>query len=219
MQQLKHRLKAIALLLIICLWGCGYQSETAEKTIDFGEFEAGVYTNTFFDLAIAIPEDWYVLDAEARNEMMRQGSKVAAGDNRNLKAALNAADLDNLNLLAAYEHAPGTPVSTNPGIMVIAEKVKHMPGIKQGRDYHYHSKKMMQMSNMNISFTEEIYEELIDDVPFDVMEMQINVGNIVIMQKQYVTIMNGYALLVGITYQDEEGLYKLQDILQTMSLS
>ena len=219
MNKIKNYLKTIALLLVIGLLSCDHQSETADNAIDFGEFEAGVYSNTFFNLAIAIPEDWHVLDAEARNQLMRQGGKLVAGNNRNLKAALNAADLDSLNLLAAYEHAPGAPVTANPGIMIIAEKIKHMPGIKRGSDYHYHTKKMMRMSNINVAFPEEIYETSIDDVSFDVLEMQINMGHMNIMQKQYVTILNGYALLVGLTYQDGEGLYQLEDILLTMSLT
>jgi hypothetical protein len=219
MYKTKIFLRTIALLLFMGLLSCGLQSETADNAIDFGEFVDGVYTNTYFNLAIAIPEDWHVLDAEARNQLMRQGGKLVAGNNRNLKAALNAADLDSLNLLAAYEHAPGAPVTTNPGILIIAEKIKHMPGIKRGSDYHYHTKKMMKMSNINVAFPEEIYETSIDDVSFDVMEMQINMGQMNIMQKQYVTIMNGYALLVGLTYQDGEGLYQLEDILLSMSLT
>ena len=219
MYKIKNYLLTIVLLLAAGLWGCDLLSETADNAIDFGEYVDGVYSNTFFNLAIAIPEDWHVLDAEARSQLMRQGGKLMAGNNRNLKAALKAADLDSLNLLAAYEHAPGAPVTSNPGIMIIAEKIKHMPGIKRGSDYHYHTKKMMRMSNINVAFPEEIYETSIDDVSFDVMEMQINMGHMSIMQRQYVTIMNGYALLVGLTYQDGDGLYQLEDILLTMSLT
>ena len=221
MYKIKNYLLTIVLLLATGLWGCGFQldSDTADNTIDYGEFVDGVYSNTFFNLAIAIPEDWHVLDAEARSQLMRQGGKLMAGKNRNLKAALKKADLNSLNLLAAYEHAPGTPVTSNPGIMIVAEKIKHMPGIKRGSDYHYHTKKMMRMSNINVTFPEEIYETSIDSVPFDVMEMQITMGHMRITQKQYVTIMNGYALLVGLTYQDGDGLYQLEDILLTMSLT
>jgi hypothetical protein len=219
MYKIKNYLLTIVLLLASGLWGCGLLSETEDNAIDFGEFEDGVYSNTFFNLAIAIPEDWHVLDAETRSQLMRQGGKLVAGNNRNLKAAIKAADLDSLNLLAAYEHAPGAPVTSNPGIMIIAEKIKHMPGIERGSDYHYHTKKMMRMSNINVAFPEEIYETSIDDVSFDVMEMQINMGQMSIIQRQYVTIMNGYALLVGLTYQDGDGLYQLEDILLTMSLT
>ena len=118
MYTIKKFLRTGALLLFIGLLSCGYQPETAERAIDFGEFEDGVYSNSFFNLAIAIPENWHVLDAETRNQMMRQGGKLVAGNNRNLKAAINAADLESLDLLAAYEHAPGTPITSNPGIMI-----------------------------------------------------------------------------------------------------
>ncbi len=53
----------------------------------------------------------------------------------------------------------------------------------------------------------------------DVIEIQIDMGNIKIMQKQYATIMKEYALVFAFIYQNDEGLYQLEEILQTISLS
>ena len=52
-------------------------------------------------------------------EIMKRGGEIVAGDNKSLKAAIKAADLQSINLLTAYEHPPGASVSTNPGIMLI----------------------------------------------------------------------------------------------------
>ena len=191
-----------------------------KKEIDFGEFEAGVYTNSFFKLALTIPDSWHVLDLESRMELMKQGGDIVAGDNQTLKAVLNAAELNTLNLLAAYEYPPGAAVASNPGIMLIAEKIKHVPGIKRGSDYHFQSKKMMQLSHMQVSYPEEIYEMIIDRVSFDVMEAEITLGpGVIVHQRQYATIMNGYALLVALTYQDEYGLGQLEKIVGTLTFN
>jgi hypothetical protein len=104
--------------------------------------------------------------------------------------------------------------------MLIAEKVKHMPGIKRGSDYHFQAKKLMKLSRINVTYPEEIYETNIDGVSFDVMETEITMGpGIVIRQRQYATIMNGYALLMALTYQDESELSRLEEIVKTITFS
>jgi hypothetical protein len=216
MIKIKCRIAVIGLLLFVLLLNCGDQSE---KAIDFGEHDSGLYTNEFFNLALNIPENWYNLSLEQRIEIMRKGGQIIAGEDKNLKAAINASDLESLNLLTAYAYPPGTPTTTNPGFMIIAEKIKRLPGIKRGKDYHYHTRKMIELSPVNATFGEDIYEVIIDGVPFDVIEFEIDVGNIKIMQKQYATIMKGYALVFAVIYQDDEGLYQLEEILQTISLS
>ncbi len=189
-----------------------------KKAIDFGTFETGNYTNTFFDLMLSIPDSWHVLDLESRLEIMKRGGEIVAGENKSLKAAIKAADLQSINLLTAYEHPPGAAVTTNPGIMLIAEKVKHAPGIKRGSDYHYHAKKLMKFSRMKVSYPKEIYEKTIDGVTFDIMETEITMGpGVVIRQRQYATIMKGYALMMALTYQDESGLHQLEKIVATLT--
>jgi hypothetical protein len=189
-----------------------------KNAIDFGTFKAGSYSNSFFDLMLNIPDSWHILDLDSRLEIMKRGGEIVAGDNKSLKAAIKAADLQSINLLTAYEHPPGAAVTTNPGIMLIAEKVAHAPGIKRGSDYHYHAKKLMKMSRMKVSYPQAIYEKTIDGVLFDIMETEITMGpGVIIRQKQYATIMRGYALMMALTYQDESGLNQLEEIVKTLS--
>jgi hypothetical protein len=216
MLKIKYRIAVIGLLLVVFLLSCGDQSE---KAIDFGQYDSGFYTNEFFNLALSIPESWYNLNLEQRIEIMRKGGQIIAGDDKNLKAAIKASDLKSLNLLTAYAYPPGTPTTTNPGYMIIAEKIKQLPGIKRGKDYHYHTRKMIELSPVKATFGEDIYEVMIDGVSFDVMEIEIDVGNIKIMQNQYATTMKEYALVFVFIYQNDEGLYQLEEILQTISLS
>ena len=116
-----------------------------KKIIDLGEFEAGVYTNSFFDMMLRLPDSWHVLDLESRMDIIKRGN------NKRLKAAIDTEDQKSLNLLTAYEFPPGSAVSTNPGIMLIAEKVSHAPGIKRGSDYYFQAKKLMKLSNIKVS--------------------------------------------------------------------
>lgn len=207
------------LIIALCIFSSALTISCSDKkAIDFGTFEAGTYSNTFFHLMIRIPDSWHVLDMESRLEIMKRGSEIFAGDNKSLKAAIKAADLQSINLLTAYEYPPGASVTTNPGIMLIAEKVKHAPGIKRGRDYHYHAKKLMKFSRMKVSYPKEIYEKTIDGVSFDVMETKINMApGVIIWQRQYATIIKGYALMMALTYQDKSGLSQLEKIVDSLT--
>jgi hypothetical protein len=50
------------------------------------------------------------------------------------------------------------------------------------------------------------------------METEITMGpGVVIRQRQYATIMKGYALMMALTYQDESGLNQLEKIVATLT--
>ena len=71
---------------------------------------------------------------------------------------------------------------------------------------------------MKISYPKEIYEKTIDGVTFDIMEAEITMGpGVIIRQRQYATIMKGYALMMALTYQDESGLSQLEKIVDTLT--
>jgi hypothetical protein len=191
-----------------------------KKAIDFGEFEAGIYTNSFFNMMLSLPDTWHVLDHESQLELIKRGGKIAAGDDKNLKSVIDAGSLKTLNLLTAYEYPLDSAVSTNPGIMVIAEKIKPAQGIKRGSDILFHAKKLMKLSRIKVSYPEEIYETIIDGVSFDVMETEITVEpGVVVQQRQYATIMNGYALVIALSNEDENGLGQLEEIVETITFN
>lgn len=207
----------VAVVLALVLGGCS--SKKKDDAVSFGELKDNVYTNSFFNIEVTVPSAWFMMDDESRIELMKQGSKIVSGDNKNLKAVMDAADFQTMNLLTAYESAPGSAVSTNPSIMVIAEKIGHMPGIKRGSDYHFHTKQLMGQSALSVTFPSEIYEENLDGVSFDVMEIEIELPQGSNYQNQYCTVIKDYALLVIITFQDDEGLQQLKGLLQEIKFS
>ena len=76
----------------------------------------------------------------------------------------------------------------------------------------------MKFSRMKVSYPKEIYEKTIDRVTFDIMETEITMGpGVVIRQRQYATIIKGYALMMALTYQDESGLHQLEKIVDTLT--
>ena len=76
------------------------------------------------------------------------------------------------------------------------------------------------MSRMKISYPREIYEKTLEGVSFDIMETEITMGpGVVIRQRQYATIMKGYALLLALTYEEESSLKQLEKIVDTLTFN
>jgi hypothetical protein len=149
----------IALFAVIAIYS-GCDQKAADK-IGYGTLENGIYRNEYFNMTVTLPKDWYALDDESRKALMQKGKKMIAGQDKNLEAALDASELNNINLLVVYKYPPGTPVTFNPSLACVAEKVGHLPGIKTGSDYLYHAKKLMERSQLKYDFAENIYSEKI----------------------------------------------------------
>ena len=144
---------------------------------------------------------------------------MAFKNNENLQAAVDDVDVKNLKLFSLSEYPPGSPVSSNPHFVIVAEKVSHFPGIVKGKDYHYHTKKMMELSKYIFSFPKEIYAAQIDSIKFDVLETEVTFGDDIFRSKQYVSILNGYALIFGLKYSNDSDLDKLESILNSISIN
>ena len=121
----------ILLMTMLLVVGC---SQKAADEIDFGTVNNSVYKNEYFGLSITLPPDWSIQDQETRQKLKELGGQMVAGDDENLKAAVKASELTTVNLFTAFKHPIGTPVEYNPSITSLAERVRHIPGIKTGKD-------------------------------------------------------------------------------------
>lgn len=210
------RLTPLLLTMSVALSaGCG---KKASEEIDFGSVTNSVYRNEYFGLTVTLPSEWSVQDNEARQQMMQTGREVIAGDDRNLKAAVKASEMKTVNLFAAFKHPVGTPVPYNPAIACVAERVRQMPGIKRGKDYLFHARKLLEAGQLSVSFPSEISAESVGGRDFDVMPVDMSMAGMTIRQKYYPTILKGYALSFVLCFTTDEDESALQDILKTVSI-
>lgn len=192
--------------------GCG---KKAADEIDFGAVKDSIYQNEYFGLTVDLPRDWSVLDQEARQRLMERGGTIISGDDKNLKAALKASEMTTVNLFAAFKHPVGSPVSSNPSIMCVAELVREIPGIKKGADYLFHAKRVLESGPLQVTFPKEISTESIGGQEFDVMHMEMPYAGRTIQQKYYAAIMKGYALAFIVSFTTDEEEAALENILKT----
>jgi hypothetical protein len=204
----------ISTLCVLLLAGCG---KKVSDEIDFGAVKNSVYHNKYFGFNLTLPSEWSVQDQEMSQRLAEIGRKTLAGEDKGIKALFKASEQQSINLLTAFKYPVGTPVPFNPMIACVAERVRELPGIKCGKDYHYHAKKLMESGQMKFEFPKEISAEKLGGIDFDVMHALMTIGPSTVQQKYYAAIMKGYALvfIVSFTTTDEESV--LQSILEGVS--
>lgn len=215
----KKRVSAIAVWVCCGALLCSGCRKKATEEVDFGTIQDSVYTNQYFGLSIKFPEDWSALDYETQKELTSTGIKVAAGNDKNAKALLRASELQSINLFMVLENPMGSPVPFNPNILCVAEKVGHMPGIKRGKDYLYHAKKLIGTTQLKADFPEDFYTEEIAGQSFDVMSLEMKIPGMLVKQKHLCLVQKGYALDFIISYTTPEEEQVLMEILKTLSFS
>ncbi len=214
MRRLIILLSISALAALVLVTGC---REKVSKEVDFGTVQGSVYSNDYFGMTATLPGDWSIQDREAMKMIMNEGKKMAAGKDKNFKRSLDAAEAQSITLLAAFQHPLGTQVRFNPNLMCLAERVRNMPGIKEGKDYLEHSKKTIARSQMRVKFIGDITRDTLDDVDFDIMTSELTLGGMNINQKTYATVRKGYALMFIITFISGDQEDALLDILESVT--
>ena len=210
----KKTLFAFFVITAIVFSAC---TKKASEEIDIGTFEDSVYNNDYFGFKMTLPSDWSVQDQQAIKQMKDIGAEIIAGDDKNLKAAIKYSEMQVVTLLAAFKHPVGAPVSFNPNISCVAERIRHAPGIKTGKDYLYHSRSMLESGQLQYSFPKEIYTEKLGGVDFDILCADLTVGQMMVHQKFYVAVIKGYALTFTVSFTDEEE--GLREILESVSFN
>ena len=208
---------ALGLVLTACVAlqaGCG---KKAADEIDFGVIEKSVYRNAYLGFRIRLPDGWIIQDQQAQRKITEAGAKLVAGDDKNLNAMLKASEQQTVQLFGAFRHPIGAPVRFNPNIGCVAERVSHMPGITTGKDYHFHSRRMLEASQLKLSFPREVSSERLGGKGFDVMHVEISLANMVIRQKHYASIIRGYALVCVTTFNTPEDESALNAVVGSMT--
>jgi hypothetical protein len=209
-------MRAICVLMAACLAlvaGCGKKPEE----IDFGVVENSVYRNDYLGFRMKLPPAWSVQDREAQKRIAEAGGKLLTGDDKNLKAMLKASELQTVQLFAAFKHPVGAPVRFNPSVICIAERVSHLPGIKSGQDYHFHTRRVLEAGQVKVSFPREVAAETLGGRSFDVMHVDMSVANVAVRQKYYASIIRDYALVCVVSFIGPEDEAALNAILGTMT--
>lgn len=204
------------LFFAILISGC--KVETTPDNFDYGKVEGNKYVNSYFDLEMDVPADWFVQSQEQMDNITRVGKDMVAGDDENMKAIVKASDVNTANLLGVFQHEYGSAVQFNPNFLVIAENVKAAPGMRTGSDYLFQSRRLLTQSQFQYDRIDESFEkETINGTDFYKMNAEVSLMGITIRQIYYSAILKGFSFNVIISYSSDEQKDALLKVINSMT--
>ena len=217
MYKSKAILGFLLLSFTIFISGCDRAEDNESKFTK--KIDTHVYENKYFDFNITLPDSWYAQDYESAKALAKQGGKLLAGDNKNLKAAAEAAKETTVNLFGFFKHPIGSAVIFNPNVIGVAENVALLPGIKRGSDYLFHAKRLLSQATIQYKIEPNFGVRYIDGVEFDVMSMSLEIRGLKLRQKYYSAIYKGYAIGFAQSYINNDGQKETSKILDSIRLN
>jgi len=214
---MKQNIKLFILFIAVALTGCNNKPITEEQGFEYGSVKDGRYTNKFFDIQMDVPKDWDVQSQAENDAIMEEGKNMVAGDNKNMKAALKASEINTAGLLTVFKDKPGTTPTFNPSIMLVAENLKNAPGVKTGKEYLFHSRKLMLAGQMQYNHIDEDFAKReINGWEFYTMNVSANYSGVTVNQVYLATVKDGFALGLIYSYADEAQKAELEKLINTV---
>ena len=205
-------------LIFSCLIILGCEGQETQTNFDFGRIEDNIYTNAFFNMKMTLPTDWVVQSEQETEEVMEEGRKLIAGNDKNLESVIKASEVNTANLFMIYEYELGSAVDYNPSLLLIAENLRNAPGIRTGADYLFHARKFLAHAEVQYDHIDEEFGEVdISGVPFHLMNTNINYLGNDIKQRYYSTVLHGFSLNMIITYVDDEQRAELEKSINSLT--
>lgn len=216
---MKAKVNLIGFLILTLIMASCNTNEKA-KNFDYGHTENNKYLNSFFGLEIILPDNWIVQTKEQTENLSKMGKEIVAGDNKNLKAVINASEVNSANLLAVFQYEVGSPVDYNPSFVLVTENLKNSPGTKTGSDYLFQVRKLLKQSQVQYSYIDdEFKKEIINNQEFYTMNCSIDYMGYTINQVYYSMIKDGFCLSAIISFINNEQKNNLQKIVNSMNFN
>jgi hypothetical protein len=208
-------MKRLSLTIPIILLLCCYAN--AQSEIDRGVVQDGVYINAGFGFSFKYPKDW-VVHGEATNERIRELGKEKIAETGTSKATVDVALNNTYSLLTVFRHPLGTPgITFNPGILIMAEKVAHAPGIKNGKDYLLNVRVFLMKAGYQ-PLLKEPMESHFGGSEFFRDNYAVEVNGVHMVEAQFATVKDGYAIVFLFMGQDQASLDEMTKSMDTLDV-
>jgi hypothetical protein len=203
-------MRSVTPFLFICLIVSCRQTPKAPKTFDYGKIENGTYSNTYFDFTMPIPETWEVQNEEQLKASRERGEQYIASKNERLASQLK--DIDYAALLSVFKYRKDTITGTfNPSFMFVTENISRAPGINSPIKYFEQSQRMMRQSGVGYNIKPGFDRMNLGGKEFVRMQTTLTVNGIEVNQAYYCTLIKDFALVLIISYVDEEQHEELRE--------
>lgn len=195
---------------------CSCQTNQKPKYFDYGKVENNIYNNSFFGFKITLPPEWIIQSKEQTENMVKVGKELLTGDDNNLKATIKASEINSAFLLTLFQYEVGALVNYNPSLVLAAENLKLTPGIKNGSDYLFQTRKLLKQSQIQYNHIDNEFKKIkIDNHDFYNMNLNLDHTGINIKQNYYSIVRNGFSIIAIISFVTDEQKKELKKMLNS----
>ena len=212
---IKSILTCAALCAAMLATGCNRDagaSGVAEKVSE------NTYRNAAFGLTVTAPDTWFVMDNQQTEKLMEAGTDMATAGNDKLKAIADASKQATSNIFTFFKHPVGTPVEFNPSVIGVAENLMMAPGVKTGRDYFFHARKLMEQSSVPIEILGDYTTTKIGGQAFDRMDVRMNANGVSVNQSYYAARHDNFVVVIIQSYQNDAERKETMSVIETIRL-
>ncbi len=209
---MRYLIAAAAISCLVLSTGCA-RPTPAERAFDEGHVNGNQYKNDYFQFTMDLPQQWVLQNKEQTTALMEKGAEHIARDQDQERQMRKAAHVGTAYLVTLFRYEMGSPVPFNPSFLVVAENMNALPGVKKGRDYLFHARKMLESTALDYSYGGPLRGEMVGGVGFDGMGMVLHSNGTEVYQDYYATIKDGFALSIVMTYPDSATADTLRRIM------
>lgn len=203
-----------SVVTIILVTACNADINQTPLTFDYGKTANGLYTNSYFNMTMPYDTSWFVQEKDAMNKLVLENSEMIFNDDQLTNKQLEASMINTAYLFTIFNYEVGAPVDFNPSLIVMAENLKNYPGIETGKDYLYHSKKLLKNSKINYTFGNDSVDIVkIGNEKFHRLRAYIETPDVTISQHYMCRITKGFSLAFIISYASPEKKLALETML------
>ncbi|RXJ50278.1 hypothetical protein [Gelidibacter gilvus] len=204
----------LSFCVVLLLSSCKDEVKIPEN-FDYGKIESGVYDNKFFNFELAFNDQWSVQTKEEMQQMSENSRNTMAGDNQNLKSTLQASQVNVADLFSIFKFPVGSVTGGNASLIINAENLQSFPNVKTPRDYIMSARQLLDQTSLTLIYKKEPYTKTIGGKQFIGMEIFNQDYNLT--QDYFVTLRNGFAISMVLSYdnaEDQQELYKMLDTIK-----
>jgi hypothetical protein len=206
--------KIIYLIFLIAL-SCG-KEKNIPTNFDYGQVVRGnIYKNDYFSMQVQFDPSWILQSRKEMARLTNTGKDLISGDDKQLSKVLDASLISVAELFMVFKYELGSIAEFNPSFLINAENLKMYPSVKDPKDYLVQAKKLFESTKMNYVYRQDDYNIKIGGVDFICMPIENLDYNIY--QDYFVTIKNGFALAMIVSYDNENDKKELYAIIDKVN--
>ncbi len=170
-----------------------------------------------FGITAEKPAGWFSPTQEMQDALLDQAAKVVSHGNDALAGKIEVAMPRSSQIFAMFKYEPGAAVESNPSVIAMAENVSLSPGLKTGKDYFFHFRKLAVTGNSQYEFKEES-TLTIGGKDFDRLDLTLTLNGQSTDQSYYAARFGDEVILFIQSYKSEQERAETDAIIRSIGI-